>query len=286
MPTPDGSSGRPRNKADTLYQLISSCYAKYLQHLVSKGSRSAVEEAVHAVSWVHQIAGLQNSSDHPTVHAVMDGARQLLAAPKQKEPITVEDLKKTVEFASSRATLSDIRTVAICLLSFAAFSGLMKWPVSKVKISTSRLHHAEITIKHSKTDQYRDRAVVLMARTGQPTCTVAILERYLSMLGAQLQPNQYPFRNITKTRHGEKLRPGGRMSYSWVRELVLASSRRFSWMYESTASIASERAGLLLLRIVECQIGYLSSMDDETAKDGYVQDSMSSKLSVSRSLGL
>ena len=98
----------------------------------------------------------------------------------------------------------------------------MKWPVSKVKISTSRLHHAEITIKHSKTDQYRDRAVVLMARTGQPTCTVAILERYLSMLGAQLQPNQYPFRNITKTRHGEKLRPGGRMSYSWVRELVLS----------------------------------------------------------------
>ena len=103
MPTPDGSSGRPRNKADTLYQLISSCYAKYLQHFVSKGSRSAVEEAVHAVSWVHQIAGLQNSSDHPTVHAVMDGARRLLAAPKQKkEPITVEDLKKTVSNLPAR----------------------------------------------------------------------------------------------------------------------------------------------------------------------------------------
>ena len=57
---------------------------QYLQHLVSKGSRSAVEEAVHAVSWVHQIAGLQNPSDHPTVHAVMDGARRLLAAPKQR----------------------------------------------------------------------------------------------------------------------------------------------------------------------------------------------------------
>lgn len=42
------------------------CVALYLQHLGKKlGSKSAVEEAVHALNWVHSLAGVQSPTHSP-----------------------------------------------------------------------------------------------------------------------------------------------------------------------------------------------------------------------------
>ena len=49
-------------------------FALYLQHLGdTTGSKSAVEEAVHSMGWVHQLAGYPSMSDLPFVHMVLDG---------------------------------------------------------------------------------------------------------------------------------------------------------------------------------------------------------------------
>ena len=43
-------------------------FALYLEHLTRKTkSKSAVEEANHALSWVHEIAGLPGPGAHPAV---------------------------------------------------------------------------------------------------------------------------------------------------------------------------------------------------------------------------
>ena len=47
----------------------------YLQHLSeSIQSKSAVEEAVHAVSWLHQMAGLPSIAGSPIVQATLGGS--------------------------------------------------------------------------------------------------------------------------------------------------------------------------------------------------------------------
>ena len=54
----------------------------YLQHLSeSIQSKSAVEEVVHAVSWLHQMAGLSSIA---IVQATLGGLRRELAKPKKR----------------------------------------------------------------------------------------------------------------------------------------------------------------------------------------------------------
>ena len=63
-------------------------------------------------------------------------------------------------------------------LSFAAFlryDEISKLRCCDVTFSTESM---SVRIRSSKTDQYRQGDTVLMARTGSPTCPVAMLEQY------------------------------------------------------------------------------------------------------------
>ena len=58
-------------------------FVLYLQHLSeSIQSKSAVEEAVHAVSWLHQMADLSSIVGSSIVLATLGGLRRELAKPK------------------------------------------------------------------------------------------------------------------------------------------------------------------------------------------------------------
>ena len=92
----------------------------YLQHLSeSIQSKSAVEEAVHAVSWLHQMAGLPSIAGSPIVQATLGGLRRELAKPKKrKEPVTAEMLLAMVEAAGPSPSLTEVRLLDICLVAF------------------------------------------------------------------------------------------------------------------------------------------------------------------------
>ena len=51
----------------------------YMQHLsTSKHSRSAVEEVVHALVWVHKMAGIESPTESRLVQSVLAGLRRIL----------------------------------------------------------------------------------------------------------------------------------------------------------------------------------------------------------------
>ena len=87
------------------------------------------------------------------------GAKRILAhKTNKKEPITPEILHGNAE-------LDDLRFVTICLIGFAGFlrySELEALTESDLQIFPD---HMEIFIESSKTDQYRDGAWVVIART-------------------------------------------------------------------------------------------------------------------------
>ena len=69
------------------YPINAVHFALYLQHLgETSKSKAAVEEAVHAISWVQRSAGDQPVSHCSLVKSTLEGLQRILAKPKKKEP--------------------------------------------------------------------------------------------------------------------------------------------------------------------------------------------------------
>ena len=191
----------------------------YLQHIgLESGSRSAVEEAVNAVAWVHGIEGVQNS---PIVKATVAGLRRVLSKPKtKKEPVTLDMLHKMADSLSRPPSLEDSRLLALSLLAFSAF--LRFDEVIRVRCCdvTFLTDHMVISIVSSKTDQYREGSSIVVIRSGSDICPVTRMEEYFKIANLEAKSTEYLFRGISNTKNGSKLRASGSLSYTRVRELL------------------------------------------------------------------
>ena len=268
--------------------------ALYLAFLLQRSETSApVEEAVNAISWVHQLAVVEDPTQNDLVRQVLAGTKRILAhKTMKKEPITPEILGKLVDkYASDNADLADIRVIAWCLISFAGFLRYSELAALKEADVQFFKDHLEIFIESSKTDQFRDGAWVIIARTHSKTCPVQILEHYMSLGDININGNGdlHLFRGITRSKYGVKLRNKGGLSYTRMRELVL----------EKLAEIGEDpkKFGLHSLRSGGATAAANAGVPDQlfkrhgrwcskNAKDGYVKDSLDSRLSVSKSIGL
>lgn len=108
------------------------------------------------------------------------GALRLLAHhTSKKEPITVARLDQLVNSkALSMASLYDIRSVLIYLLSFAAFlwfDELTRSVRSDVELDSEKF---QLFIESGKTDKYRDGVLVVVAVSGKVSCPVNMMNQY------------------------------------------------------------------------------------------------------------
>ena len=178
--------------------------ALYLQHLAEEsGSKSA---ACHALAWVHSTAGLASPSSHQFMKATLKGLQRSLAKPVvKKEPITLEMLEAMVDDANKSGSLSDLRLVTACLLGFAGFLRFDEMINLRPCDFIFSREMLKIQIVRSKTDQLRQGNEVLVARTNNSTCPVAMLERYMQCTSMALDDQQPLFRPIQSTKKGESL---------------------------------------------------------------------------------
>ena len=266
-------------------------FSLYLQHLSETvHSASAVQEAVNAVGWVNQLAGREPIAQSALVRATLAGLKRALAKPKvKKEPVTVEMLTALVQSLGVSPSLSELRLAATCLLAFAAF--LRYDEIAKLRCCdiTFSGGNMAVHILSSKTDQYRQGDTVLVARTNSPMCPVAMMERYFALAGLSHSSPLLVFRGITRTKHGERLRATGGLSYTRMRELFIEKWRELGF--------ATERLGLHSLRAGGASAAANAGVPDrlfkrhgrwrsDTAKDGYIKDSREALMSVSRNLKL
>ena len=97
--------------------------ALYLQHLAEQAkSKSAVEEAVNALAWMHSLAGINSPTNSSMVQETMQGLKRSLAKPvHKKRPITKEMLREMVTDVNSHPSLANICLITACLLAFSGF---------------------------------------------------------------------------------------------------------------------------------------------------------------------
>ena len=144
--------------------------ALYLQHVAEETrSKFAAEEACHDLALVHSTAGLSS----PFVKATLEGLQCFLAKPVvRKEQITLEMLGAMDDDANESGSLSKLRLVTACLLSFAGFlrfDELINLRPCDFAFSQPMLL---IRMVRSKTDQLQHGDEVLVARTKKSTCPV------------------------------------------------------------------------------------------------------------------
>ena len=112
------SWAEPRREV-AVYPVRDVHFALYLQHLAdTTKSKASVDEAVNAVSWVHELSGLPPIAGSPFVGAVRAGLQRMLAKPKtKKQPISSEMLRSLVGAMSPKLSLTELRLVASSLLA-------------------------------------------------------------------------------------------------------------------------------------------------------------------------
>ena len=130
---------------------------------------------------------------------------------------------------------------------------------------------------------------LVIARTGNCTCPVAMLERYMRRTSMCWNDQRYLFRPIQRTKNGEVLRQSGKISYTCMRELFRKKIADLGLppcnfgLHSLRSGGATAAAGAKVPDRLFKRHGRWKS---ENAKDGYVKDEIQTRLTVSRSLGL
>ena len=116
-------------------------------------------------------------------------------------------------------SLSDLRTVALCLLGYAGFFRFSE--VCSIRACDIKFFptYVSIFLESSKTDQFRDGAWVAIAQSNQDTCPVKALEQYIAAAKIDLGEDLQLFRALSSSRSTSKVRCQG-LSYSRAREIV------------------------------------------------------------------
>ena len=267
--------------------------ALYLLHVLqTSASWRVVSAAFYGIRWVHYLTGASKPFRSTVPRLVVDAARRLLPTRVlRKRPITCKMIRR-MRFVHIDNTLPNLRLLAITVLSYSGFLRFAE--LVALKRSDIRFKHTHlcVTIRKSKTDVYRDGHTLVIARTGSDICPYGLLKRYLKVAKIDSHSHAYIFRGVCKG-HGKSqycLRTGNTpLSYTRVREIVLSGLRKIGvdttqyglHSLRSGGATAAARAG-----ISDRLFKRHGRWRSETAKDGYVQDKLSTRLVVTQNLGL
>lgn len=272
-----------------------STVALYLVSLIQSDSncgKSKLNQVFYAIKWAHETACLPDPCADSWLRLCLKGCIRKVSSPVcKKEPVTSKIILDLVErFASENCSLGDLRTVTLFILAFAGFFRINE--VLQLTRGDFKFHatHCVIRVKKSKTDVLRQGNEVVIARTGKVTCPVKLLERYFSEADISDVSDHYVFRSVQVcSKAGQyKLRSQNKpLSYTRVREL-LKEKLSLLGLDSSLFGTHSFRSGGATVcanndtneRLWQ-KHGRWKSV---TARDGYVVDSLESRLSVSLNL--
>lgn len=268
----------------------------YLEHIIEGNCpASKLDSAFYGIQWAHNVYGLDNPCNSGLVKNILEAGKRKLKKPiVKKEPITYDMMVKLCsKYAVDDSSVPNLRIAALCVTAFHGFlrfNELSNLRCCEVKFCTKdETKFVELYISQSKTDIYRDGAKVLLASTSDCCCPFDILLKYVKASSIDLCSKEPLFRNLqySSSCKSYKLRSHGGMSYTRMREIVLEAFK--------SVGFTKENLGLHSLRSGGATAAANAGVNDrlfkrhgrwrsETAKDGYVKDSLDSLLSVSRSL--
>jgi len=266
---------------------IVSLYFGYL--VKEKKSRGLISDSFYGIRWGHISNGYSSPTDHPFTKLAFEGAKRmaLFEGSKKKDPFTPEMIKSIVNFYGSvNANLYELRFLIICLLCFSGFLRISKLLNTKLKDLKFYCDYLTVTLEKSKTDQLREGNIVFISKNNSSFCPVVHTKSYIE--NAQLDSDDYLISRLVKTKHGHKAVGSKKVAYSTIssmfKELAKPVSSNLSLGLHSLRSggASSAAANNISDRIISKHGRWKS----EKGRDGYIKDSISTRLTISKNLGL
>jgi integrase len=264
----------------------------YLTHLGrTANSYAKISLAASALSWAHNIAGLDSPTLHVLVKETLNGLKHALAKPvNKKEPFEPQHIKAFIDILDEQS-VTDIRNTTIITIAFYA---LLRFDeLSRVKGEDIEFHegHVEISIKISKADQLRQGNTVLIARLGGKYCPVNLLERYMHIAfdnDSLVSKSNYLFRRCITHKNQivltEKELP---MSYSSIRDMIKRKALQIGLTAADYSTHSMRSGGATAAAnsdVSERALQRHGRWASSASKDGYVRDKVSTRLSVSKAI--
>lgn len=250
-----------------------------------------MNNAVYAIKWAHECAGFTDPTKNSYVTSLQEAAkRKASRAINKKEPISKDVLIELCDKYIDDSDLLIVRNLTMILFCFAGF--LRFDEVSSLKFKDVHVYdeYIVLNIQKSKTDQYRQGNEVLIANGVTSACPVKMYLRYLDLLGTIEDKDFFLFRPIFRSKNVCKLiYKNKKLSYTSARSNLLSMLK----------SVAGEHVniGIHSLRSGGATVAASSNVDErclkrhgrwktDSAKDGYIVDSIDKRLLVSKSLNL
>ena len=132
------------------------------------------------------------------VKNVLEVAKRGLAKPVAKKELVTPAMILDIcnRFAGPNANHPDLRLATICVTAYTGFfryNELASLRCCDVSFCDS---FVKIYVYKSKKDGYRDRAYVLLAKTGYVSCPFSLLRRYVSAANLDLSSSLPFFRSL------------------------------------------------------------------------------------------
>lgn len=279
------------NKGKSAIPANSTHVALYLTYLLNIGcSFHVISSAVYAIKWAHSILGYEDPTEHPFIKNIVEASkRNNKARVIKKEVVTTKDLVLLCDIYADSSSLLEVRDMCMILLSFAGF--LRYEELSSLRCSDVKFldGYVKIFINKSKTDQYRQGNEILISAGVTSACPVLMLQRYISLGNIDIFSDHFLFKSVFKSKEGLKLiYKNKKLSYTRARECMLSKLK---------SVMGNVNIGLHSLRSGGATAAANSNVNErcwkkhgrwasDSSKDGYVKDSLESRLSVSKNLGL
>ncbi|XP_077977463.1 integrase/recombinase xerD homolog [Glandiceps talaboti] len=277
--SPKGQSALPANPIHV---------ALFITHLLECNvSASVISSHVYGIKWAHSVSGLEDPTTHPFIISLVETSKRTHQAPKsRKDPVSVEEVRALCEKYKDSTDLLIIRDLCMILLCFTGFLRFNE--VSNLRCCDVTLYenYFRLNITHSKTDQYRQGNSVVIAKVGSFACQFALLQRYSTAASINFCISDFLFKPVVRSKSVCKLvGKNKKLSYTRARETIVSRLREVCG--------ASRVLGLHSLRAGGATAAANAAIGDrcwkrhgrwksDTAKDGYIEDSLEHRLEVTQ----
>lgn len=270
-----------------------STLAVFLSGLVqSNVSETVLNAYFYSIKWQHDCLLMKNPCEDKMLTMIMAGGRRILCkSVVKKEPITSDILKKIIAKYGQANSLDNVRLCTMLLIGFAGFLRFNE--IAQLKLCHINIadQFMSLSIVRSKTDVYRRGSEVVIARTGEVTCPVMWVERYIKV--ARLTSGgDYVFRSIRYCKKFAEYRLcsiNKPISYTRSREILLdalesvgLNKKKFGLHSLRSGGVSEASENNVSDRLLKAH----GRWKTDIAKDGYIKDSQSKKMLVSLNLNI
>ena len=240
----------------------SNLVSLFIVHLLDNNfSYSVICGYIYSIKYMHGLWGYSDPTDNVHVRQLLSSSKRSVNKPKCKKDIVSPDHIKTLfELYSDSQDLFVIRDLTMII---TCFSGFLRYD------EMSNLKCNEIKF--------------------EPDYVKLVIAKYVSALQIDLSSTNYLFRALFKTKHTSGLRRSvKKLSYTRTKEVLVSRLKEVTPTHLNL--------GLHTLRESGVSAAANSGVDERCFKrhgrwssscvNGYIKDSVSSRLNVSKNLGL